>query len=114
EIKDMLVGTGDRDDFHHLSRRRRNLRQQGETATLFSAVAEDRALDDLLTFVDGHPAIFGRARPPFQFLKIDVDRSHTSLHRNCCGSTSRRRPTSRKVLTVAASCAAARDGRRRA
>ena len=36
----MLVGAGDRDDFGHLSRRRCNLRQQGETATLLPAVAE--------------------------------------------------------------------------
>src|SRR5215831_17592698 len=72
----MLVGAGDRDDFDHLSRRRRNLRQQGETSTLLPAVAEDRALDDLLAFMDGHWAVFGRARSPFQLLNIDVDRNH--------------------------------------
>src|SRR5229473_3391027 len=113
EVEDVLVGTSDRDDFNHLSGRRRNLRQQGETATLLPAVAEDRALDDLLTFMEGHWAVFGRAGSPFQLLKIDVDRNHTFLHLNYCGSRSRRRPASREVLSVEARSAAVRDDRKR-
>jgi len=59
EVEDVLIGAGDRNDLDHLSRWRRNPRQQGETATLQPAVAKDRALNDLLAVMEGHRTVFG-------------------------------------------------------
>jgi hypothetical protein len=73
QIEDVLLGSRHGDGFDHFSWRRKDLRQQRQTAALLTSVAEHLSVEDLLTLIESVRPLLRRTRRPFDAIQIDVN-----------------------------------------